>query len=773
MSSGREVVSGRPSGVVPVPGQSLVGDGSIRLIEARQPPEPDEPLNLLQYWNLLVKHRWLLASMVTLGLLAGTLVTLFTKPVFQATATVQIDREPRKVVAVGSQRDQGDWSDRDTFYQTQYEILRSRALAHRVAANEKLGEDSEFLSQRKGASISAKRRKALSAAAGRTEVAAELVSENLEIEPVRLSRLVKVSYRSSDPDMAARVANAVVENYITWNLERRFDASSDARRFLEERLKQTREALEASQRRGNDYAQKNQLITLGDGGVGDGAVEPAAAGASLAASDLAMVNQQLASATSQRIAAEQRWRQAVSTPDMALPEMLSNPSAQTIKAARTAAWVDYEQNSRIFKPEWPAMADAKRKIDALDQQLAAQAASIRDSLRSEFLAAQKNEAQLRAKVEQGKRELLSDQAKRVEQGFINTDTSTSKSLYEGMLASYKEIGIAGAIGENNVSFVDKADAPVDPIKPQPAQILLRFGLLGLALGAMLALLRERLDNSIKLPEEVERTLGVALLGTIPLAPKETVVAEALEDPKTPISEAYHSLRTALQFSTEDGVPSSLLITSPGPAEGKSTSALAIASGFARLGMRVLLVDADMRDPSLHTLLSRDNSIGLSNLLAGGPEIRAVVQSTQFENLRFLPCGPLPPNPAELLGGGRMRVLLKACQTEYDLVVLDGAPVMGFSDSPQLANLAAGTVLIIEAGRTRRDFARAAIQRLRLSRGRLLGSVLTKFDAKKVGHAYGHSYGYGFGNGFEYGGKSSAKPEPASRLAARKWLTGKK
>lgn len=742
-------------------------------VEVLEREDEDSGFDLLRYWNMVLKHRWLLAGALALGLAAGAVVTLLTTPVYRASATVQIDEEPAKVVAVESQRPtQAPAAEK--FYQTQYELLQSRALAQRVVAHANLANDEGFLNQwKKLAPTDAQGRlaspKTAAERTARTNQATALVSAHLHIEPIRQSRIVRISYESPDAEIAARVANAVAASYINWNLERRYNASTEARRFLESRLRQTREALEAAQRRGNDYAQRNQLITIESGDTGpDGGP---ATGESLVAADLASINAQLAQATTARIQAEQRWRQALSTPDMALPEILSNAAIQTLKAQRDAAWSTYQQDLRVYKPDWPTMVDARKKIEGFDQQLAAQAAAIRNTLKTELDVARKNEAQFQVEVERRKGELLESQGKRVEQGFINTDIMTSKSLYDGMLASYKEIGLAGAIGENNISFVDQAQRPGQAIKPQPVRNLMQFGLLGLVLGGLAAFALDRFDLSVKVPEDVEKELGLPLLGAVPVS-REMSASRALENPKSAISEAYYSVRTALQFSTEDGAPSSLLVTSTQPAEGKTTSSLAIASGFGRLGLRVLLVDGDLRDPSLHKILSRDNGMGLSNLLAGGPDMAPALQPTSFQNLTFLACGPLPPNPAELLGGGKMRAFLAAARREFDLVVIDGPPVMGLADAPLLASLVGGTVYVVEAGETKRDIAKASIRRLRAGNAHLLGAVLTKFDLRKAGYAYGHAYGYGYGHGYglDYGAAPQPKAGGAGLLAKPGWLS---
>jgi capsular exopolysaccharide synthesis family protein len=280
---------------------------------------------------------------------------------------------------------------------------------------------------------------------------------------------------------------------------------------------------------------------------------------------------------------------------------------------------------------------------------------------------------------------------------------------------------------------------------------------------------------VKVPEDVEKDLHLPLLGAIPIAAKDVSPTKALEDPRSALSEAYYSVRTALQFSTEDGVPSSLLVTSPRPAEGKTTSALAIATGFARLGLRVLLVDGDMRDPSLHKILSRDNGVGLSNVLAGGPEMNPALQPTSYKNLTFLACGPPPPNPAELLGGNKMRAFLAAARAEFDLVVIDGPPVMGLADAPQLADVVVGTVFVIEAGKTKRDLAKAAIRRLRVGNAYMLGAILTKFDLRKAGYAYGHAYGYGYGYGYgyDYGSKLEKAPRQLGFIPSGGWFGNKR
>jgi capsular exopolysaccharide synthesis family protein len=740
---------------------------------AADPRERAMSASLLHIWNIVVKWRWPIAAMASLGLAAGVIVTMLTTPIYRATTTIQIDSEPAKVEAVANPSS-FNWNDPEKYYLTQYELLRSRALAERVAQSENLGDDDALMHPRQRQSILSRlmgrKPKPPSPAghAARTASAASMVASGLNVDPVRASRLVKISFENPDPAVAARIANSVAANFISWNLERRYDASAAARKFLEDRLAQTRQALEDSQRRGNAFAQQNRLITVpsAPAAAAPGAPTPTASGSqtgeSIDAADLAALDQSLSLATAARIQAQQHLSQAQSTPDAQLPEVIADPSYQALRAQRDAANAEYQQNLRLYRPNFPTMVDAKAKIDALNQQIAAVASSIRGGLKAQFETAAKNEGQLRGEVEARKGRLLASQGKRVEEGFINTDISTSQSLYDSMLASYKQIGVSGAIEENNISFVDRAQPPHYPIKPQPLNNLFTFGAVGLVLGIGLAFLLEQFDLSLKVPEDVERELGIPVLATIPVLGSNTSAVKALENPKSQLSEGYYSARAALELSTEDGVPRNLLVTSSMKGEGKSTSALALAAGFGRLGMRVLLIDADMRNPSQHRMLARDNSVGLSNLLAGGSDVSPAFQPTGYANLTFLAAGRPPPNPSELLAGGKMLQLLTAAREHFDLVVIDAPPVMGLADAPQLANITAGVLMVVEANSTKRDIAKGAVRRLHATHAHLLGALFTKFDIKKAGYAYGYaySYGYGRGYGFDYG----ATPQPVGRLA---------
>lgn len=741
----------------------------IRVEEQIEADEPSLAVTLMHYVHVVWRRRWLVAACFVAGVAAAFAVTLLTTPMYRATMTLDIDREPAKVAAVESEESTPETGAQE-FYQTQYAALKSRALAERIVANLNLAYDERFLNQYDPRALQSALSKPRTAQIPgdrkeRTEKAVKLLMDGLRVEPVPRSRLVKVSYESPSPQVAERIANAVAPNYISANLERRYGASAYARQFLETRLSQIRERLEESERALVAYAAANQIITVTQGGSAPGTVAPPPQ--SLAESDLAAKAAARAQAEVNLAAAQARWVQASNTPATSLPEVLSDTTYRAAEENLAKLKSAYQENLAKYQPTHRDMVRQQEIIQAEERRVASIAERIKNSIREQYNVALRNQQQLASSVGAGKGAVLDTREKSIEYNILQREVDTNRILYDGLLQRYKEIGVAGGVGANNISVLDRAQVPTAPIRPEPMKNLLRFALLGLLIGVGVAVLLEQFDVSLKVPEEVEDRLRLPLLGTIPRVEGGEAPVRTLADPRSALSEGYHSVRTALQFSTEEGAPSSLLVTSPRAAEGKTTSAVAIATSFARLGKRVLIIDADLRAPSLHKIFARENGVGLSNYLTSGADLWAGLQPTDQKNLSFLGSGPLPPNPAELFSGERMWSLLKEAADSFDMVVIDGPPIMGLADAPSLANYVEGTVLVVEAGGTNRETAKAAIRRLKLGRARLLGVLMTKFDHRKAGYRYGHAYGYGYGYGYghEYGVTTPRRKETAiARIA---------
>ena len=704
-------------------------------------PHEENGVNLLEYWQALVKHRVAIGVVFVIALVAGALVTLLMPPVYTASATIQIDREAPKVVNV-QQVDSPDLFSSEEFYQTEYGLLRSKSLAGRMVKALGLDSNIGFLtgghvgifSLFTGLPIGLPDMHTQGAAQKR---AMKIFRKNLTVEPVRGSHLVKISYNSPNPVLAAQIANSTAENFITANLERRYEASSYARDFLQNRLGQVKQKLEDSEKLLAGYATEQRIINLPGANSGGNEVTQ-----SPTANSLVSLNTALSDATAERIKAEQQYRQAQNTPGTDLPQVLASPTIQALIQARAALQATYQDKLNLYRPDFPSMVQMHAQISELDRQINAQVGSIKRALLAQYQTAQNQEGSLNAKVNGLKGEMLDLNDRSIQYNILQREVDTNRTLYDGLLQRYKEIGVTGGIGVNNISVVDRADTPDSPSQPKPLTNLALAAVAGLVLGAIAAFIMEALDQSIRTPEDVEEKLNLPLLGAVPLLGKEEAPKAALADLKSAFSEAYYSIRTSLQFTTNEGVPGALFVTSCQPSEGKSTTAQALAQNFARIGARVLLVDADLRNPSQHRSFPIDNSVGLSSYLAGSCTLQEAAHASGIPNLSITPCGPLPPSPAELLAGDKLRKFLAAARAEFDVVIVDGPPIMGLADAPILASATEGTVLIVEAGRTRRGAARAAIRRLQAANGRVLGIVLTKFNAKRATYGYGYDYAYG-------------------------------
>lgn len=716
-------------------------------LRSPEPNEPQDELDLLSYWRILIKRKWAVLGTVATVMTAVAISTLLTTPIYRATSTLQIERDTIQVLQVeGMQQTDADW-DGD-FYQTQYELLKSRALAERVASQLNLAQSGEMdrmkvtspwqklLGMFRSEPDPEDEPPVVKDSAERKLALARSIQGGLSIEPVRNTRLVRVHFDSPDAEFSTRVSNAVSEAFIASNLERRFDSSSYAKGYLEDRLQELKLKLEDSERKLVEFAQKEQIVGVG----GE---------ATLTEQNLSSINSAWAKAREDRIRAESRWRQAQAAQGTSLPaDVLGTSIIQRLQENRARLAAEYQDKLRVYKPEFPSMLQLKAQLDEVDRQIVGEVANIKGSIQAEYLAAQEQESMLASQLQGLKGEFLDLQNRSIQYNIYKREVDTNRQLYDGLLQRYKEIGIAGGVSTNNVSVVDRALNGFK-FKPSLTRNLQLALLVGLMLGVLLALALEYLDDTIKTPEDLEKQLGLAVLGVIPKL-KGITPKKALEDPRSAFAESYRSVRTALQFSTDSGAPGCLLVVSATPSEGKTTTAVTLARNFAQLGKRVLVIDGDLRNASLHKALGLTNEMGLCNLLAGHAKPMDVIVATDEPNLWAMTSGPLPPNPAELLAGSKMLSLLTVAVEKYDKVIIDGPPVLGLADAPILSNIAHATLLVVESSQTRVTIARNALKRLRAARAYVVGALLTKYDAQSAGYGYGYGdYSY-----YSYGGNDS-------------------
>jgi succinoglycan biosynthesis transport protein ExoP len=691
-----------------------------------RPAKSDSRFDINEIWRIVAKWWWLITGIAVACLLAAIVISLMITPLYRAQSTIEVNPEGVKVVSEKMGEVQPSAGNDRAFLNTQVGLLKSRSLAERVARSTNLANNEALFDQ------DLPRQAREGAAAG-------LVQGSVTVAPQRDSSLISIAVESDNPELAARLANAYADNFIQSNMERRYEATSYARNFLQQRIAAVKTRLEQSERQLVDYAKKMGIITFSVDTGGTGSVRQEQ---SIDAATLIQTNNNLSAAKSDRIAAEQRYRQAAGAQSRVAA--ISDPTVQGLGQQRAALEAEYQQKLALFKPDFPEMVQLRGRIDSLSKDIARQSSSVSgstsNSLRADYEAALARENALQAKVNEGKAALLALRERSIQYTILQREVDTNRSLYDALLQRFKEVGVAGGVGANVVSVVDRAQVPGGPFKPNlPLNIMIGLGI-GLLLGLGTAFSIEWIDDTIKTPDDVGTKLGLASLGVIPGVGKGLAVREQLEDPRSQVSEAYQSVRTALQFSTDHGVPRSLLVTSTRASEGKSSTALALAQTLANLGASVLLIDADLRKPTFRGPTS--TSQGLSSLLAGSDKVSECVHPTQMERLFLLPSGPIPPNPAELLASGRFKEILDEALQRFDHIVIDSPPVLGLADAPMLASSTEGTLMVIEAGAIRRAAALNAVNRLRASDARLMGAILTKFNALKVGYGYGYGYGYG-------------------------------
>ncbi len=703
----------------------------------------DDDIDLKAYWRALLTHRWVVLGATGLGVLVALILTLLATPIFRARTTLQINRDTVNVVRVrGFQPVES--LNAQTFYQTQYDLLKSHSLARRVVVAMDLPHDAAFQRLLRPSPVG--RLLGLLHGSGASKPGADAVIRRdadallhmLSVQPVLNSKLVAISIDTPDPRLSARIANAYADQFIRSNLDRRMAASGYAKQYLEQRLQQLKLRLQDSDTQLVAFAQKHDIVNIGNQ-------------QSLVGQQLEALNIALAKAEQARYEAEAQWRQIQAAPADQVAQVLGDPVIQKLQQGYAEDSAKYQDQLRIYKPAFPAMLQLRAQLDEMRKQIAGRTAVLRAAVQGAYAQAEARQALLQHRVDQLRQQVLDLEQRSIRYNILKREVDTNRQLYEAILQRYKEIGVAGGVGINNISVVDRAEPPMVRYRPR-LKLNLAIGLLlGLFAGIAAALVLDHLDDTVHIATDAEQKLGLAVLGIIPLARAGTP-EQALQDPRSALAEAYRSARTALQFATADGVPRSLLITSTRPGEGKSTTALALAQSFAQMGRRVLLVDADMRNPAQHNLGAVDNSRGLSNVLAGALAWREAVVGGE-NGPALLACGPLPPNPAELLAGPRLATLLAEAQAEYDLVILDSPPVLGLADAPVLGHCVAGTLLVIEAGGARIDHIRDALKRLRAARARVVGAAITKLDARHGAYGYGYnSYDYGDA----YGGKTGRR-----------------
>ena len=675
-------------------------------------------LDLAAISRALFHWRWLIAGLTLVGLVLGIIATMLTTPLYRASVTLEVNPPTVQVTDVKN-TPQTDSSGGFDLVATQVGLLSSRAIAERAAQDLGLANNQDFVGS--GGTATERLRRAT-----------DIIASGIKVKPPESGSLIEYTYTSRSPQLAAAVANQIADSFISSGLQRRYDASSYARKFLSQQINRTRADLEGSERQLVAYAQAEGIINTGGAGKDGGSPGDVN---SLQGESLVALNAALGTATAKRMEAESAYRQGTAvgaTTDV-------TASTAGLRSTRAALQAEYQQKRTLMKPDHPDMLSLQSQINELDRQIARESSQVSSSrsntLLGEFRSAASAERALQGKVSDLKGSVLNLRGRSIQYNILQRETDTNRSLYDALLQRYKEVGVAAGIGSSPVSIVDHAEVPGSPFRPNLFQNLIIGFLIGLVAGIASAVGLDTLNDTIKTRQDVRTKLDIACLGAIPKTGSANF-SESLKDPRSEVCEAYASILASLRFSTDEGLPRTLMVTSTIPGEGKSSTSLAIARNLARLGSRVLLIDGDLRKPVFRT---SNEAVGLTHLLTGEARNSADhISATQFENLFLLPAGPIPPNPADLLSSGRASALLRELETRYDAIVVDSPPVMGLADALLLASITHNVLFIVESGKTRTKAALETLGLIRNTGAHVLGAVLTKASGDLGGYGY---YGY--------------------------------
>lgn len=738
---------------------------------------PEDVPHLLDYWAIILKRRWIVLACLVVVFTTVAIGTLKEKPVYQGNVLIEIDPEPpsvvnfKEVVSVNP-------VDIDAYLETQYKILKSRSLAQRVVDDLQLYRLPEFYTARGLFGLIHSTPKVLPKSTDpNPDINAQYyrnavthAQDFIDISPIRRSNLVKLSFDSYSPQVAAAVANKVAADYIQQNFDIKWQETTSASNWLKQKLVTLQANLAKSQQALQAYAQSHNILYV-------------TANQDLAAARMQNLLTEYAKAQSDMFQAEGLYSLVKKGKTEDLPGVLQNALIQNLEEKMADDQAKYAVITSRVKPNFPTAREYQRQIASLQKQIDKQKGAIIHNIVDEYTSA-KHRVDYFSKAVDEQRKLMNDVARKsVKYNILKQAVDSNQQLYQGMLQRMKEAQVSAGLNASNIRIVDTAIVPKGPVKPR-IMLNLALGLiLGLGLGVGLAFFQEYLDKTLKSSDDVERLLRLPSLGILPkfavngnghlmddgeeLEGKLIPVATNGNGNHAPgiqtapdVAEAFRSLRTSILLSATP-VPKLLLITSALPSEGKTTTALNLGATLASLNTRVVVVDCDMRRPAVHRAAGVDNKPGFVQCLTGHVELAdALLSVPGAPNLSVIPCGPIPPNPAEILSSRMTGELLRKLRDEFEFVLVDSPPILSVADSRILATLTDAAVLVTRAHSTPYDVVRRARSLLYGANSRVLGVALNDVDLERAGYGYaGGNYGYGYGYGYGQPGEDLPDDRP--------------
>lgn len=743
-------------------------------------PSDEGKINFHAIWRIIRKHRLLILIIVIIATSIATLEIYRTKSTYQASASIQIQKDNATIVKTGNTVIQTDDSDNINTY---IYMLKSRPLLQDVVATYHLDENPRFMdvTSRKSIAealktITGKFKNPISENASRQTSSTspieargdlirsdeerarlapyvETLASNLAIEQLPNARLLIVSFTHTDPALAAMIANGVAQDFIARSFQNKTKKFTNAKDWLDRSTRELKAKVEQAETALLDYTRDHNIMSTDEK-------------SSLATDKYLRLHEQVSRVETERALKQSLYEEVKAGRVTKLPESFADTDTNALQKKIQELSIEAAQLDLTYGPKNPKVIETRQRLTALQEQADNSRKTLEERLRAEYERLVRDENSLKALLEKAKTEAGQQSQATVQFSILKQDVDTAKGLYKEFLEKTSQAEIQVAEQDNNLLLAEPAEVPKSPVGPKRLRAILIALFLSLSAGIGVAFFLEYLDNTIKTVEDVTRYAQLPSLSVIPAmagnqqariasrskskkslagnnGSSETAMSrsggfDTLFDSRSSAAEAYRVLRTSVLLSAAGSAPKTILITSGQPGEGKTTTTINTAISLAQLNASVLIIDADLRRPSAHKMFGIQSNRGLSTYLSRDVDLQGLIQKLEIPNLSLLPCGAIPPNPAELISSAKMKSMLKELSAQYDHILIDSPPLMNVTDPVILSTLVDGVILVVHGGKSNRHVIQRTRRELMNVGAKIFGVVLNNVDLKREGYDY-YSY----------------------------------
>jgi polysaccharide biosynthesis transport protein len=733
---------------------------------------PAQESTLREYLRVLIKRKWLVLAVLTGIFMVVAVASLRETPIYEAVGRIAINKADNNLISFKDSQPVIDYYD-PADLDTEVRILQSDLMALQVVRQLNLDKRPEF-GGHADAGQSNLVADSLQTDSARTSSLLSSFRGGLHVSLIPNTRIIEIHYHSTDPQLAATAVNTLAATYVEQNFKTKFESTMQASDWLSKQLVDLQMKVETSQEKLVRYQKEHEILGTDEK-------------QNIITQKLDELNREMTQAESDRMQKEAIYRQTQTNDPVAIAAAITNTTGNgslassglldKLRDQQASLGIQIADLSTQFGPQYPKVQQLNNQLKEIDRQLQLETSKAVDHLKGQYLAALQREDMLRDAFEKQKQEANKLNESAIEYSILKRDLDSNRTLYEGLLEKLKEAGVTAGLRSNNFRIIDAARVPTAPSEPNIPRNLSFALVLGLISGVGLAFVLENMDNTVRTPEQATALSGLPALGMIPLgakagtrgsygkrlvlaaapASKEVVEIVTQARPQSQMAESYRALRTSLLLSNLGAPPKVIVVTSARPQEGKTTTSINTAIVLAQKGVRVLLVDADLRRPSVHKALGMGPRSGLSNVLTGTATFEQTITiSPVLPNLFIMPAGTPPPNPAELLASSNMRDLIAELRGLYDHIVIDTPPTLSVTDAVVLSPRADATILVIRSGQTTKQALRRARDILMQVNSHVAGVLLNAVDLTSPDYYYYYEYQGKYGQYYQEDPPDAAK-----------------